>query len=60
MTKRRIGKIGNYYGSLEVFTKDGRFYWSIEDYSGEDNFEEIPEYVYQALSKFQDSTEESK
>ena len=23
----------NYYGTVEVFTKDGKFFWSLEDHS---------------------------
>ena len=49
---RRIGGIGNYYGGLSLKEDEGKFYWSIEDWSGED-WEEIPKYLYDALLKFE-------
>jgi len=48
---KRIGGIGNYYGCLEVSRKDGKYFWSIEDWDGHD-WEEIPEYLYNALIKY--------
>ena len=50
----QIGTIGNYYGSLYVTTDGGKFFWSIENYSGND-WEEIPESLYNELVKFQES-----
>ena len=50
----QIGTIGNYYGSLYVTTFDGKFFWSIENYSG-NYWEEIPESLYNELVKFQGS-----
>lgn len=52
--QRHIGKIGNYYGGLSVKESDGKFYWSIEDYSGE-IWEEIPESLYRELITFETS-----
>jgi len=52
---RAIGEIGNYYGCLEIKQEDGKFYWAIEDYDGTD-WEEIPDYLYTALSKFEDES----
>ncbi len=47
-----IGNIGNYYGGLEVKEEDGKFFWGIENYDGT-YFEEIPQYLYDALVKYQ-------
>ena len=51
--KKYIGSIGNYYGALEVKEEDGKYFWAIADYDGTE-WEEIPEYLYAALIKFQD------
>jgi len=51
--KRSIGGIGNYYGGLDINEVEGRYYWSIEDYDGS-RWEEIPEYLYISLNKFED------
>ena len=50
--KQSIGDIGNYYGGLSVKTENGRYYWSIEDWDG-DEWEEIPQYLYDALVKYE-------
>lgn len=50
---RKIGSIGNYYGYLEVKECEGKFYWAVEDCTGH-WWEEIPEYLYNALNKFED------
>jgi len=47
----RIGSIGNSYGSLEVKEEENKFYWSIEDYYGND-WEEITERLYRELLLF--------
>ena len=47
-----IGDIGNYYGGLSVKTKDGKFFWGIEDHNGTD-WQEIPESLYLALMKYE-------
>lgn len=52
--KMKIGKIGNYYGSLNVKKEDGKYFWSIENYNGF-FWEEIPESLYNELIKFQKS-----
>jgi hypothetical protein len=53
---RKVGTIGNYYGNLEVKQEGGRFYWGIENY---DNcwWEEIPEYLFVALNRFENEKE---
>lgn len=47
-----IGEIGNYYGGLHCAEVGGKYYWSIEDYSGFD-IQEIPFYLYEALKAFE-------
>ena len=51
---RTIGTIGNYYGSLHVKEEDGKFSWSIENFSGH-SWEEIPESLYRELIAFDDA-----
>ena len=52
MTTHDIGNIGNYYGSLTVREDQGLFFWSIDDCSGH-HWEEIPEYLYNALMRYE-------
>lgn len=52
---RQIGEVANYEGSLEIYMKDGRFMWVITGY-GEWG-EQIPQYLYDALNKFEDERE---
>ena len=47
---RDVGEIGNYYGSLSIRRKDGKPYWSIENYDGH-HWEEISEALYAELIK---------
>ena len=47
----RIGNIGNYYGVLEIWEEDGKYYWSLPSY-GSTLDEEIPESLYMELIKF--------
>tara|TARA_R110000851_G_scaffold201429_1_gene352665 strand:- start:306 stop:491 length:186 start_codon:yes stop_codon:yes gene_type:complete len=47
-----IGLIGNYYGGLSVKSEGDKFFWSIEDYSGED-WQEITERLYMELLLFE-------
>ena len=49
-----IGNIGNYYGNLAVRSKRGRYYWSIENYSGH-HWEEIPRSLFDELIKHDES-----
>lgn len=46
-----VGRICNYYGGLSIKAEGGKFWWSIENYSGM-TWEEIPESLYQELLKF--------
>jgi len=52
-----LDDIGNYYGCLNVEVINGRYYWSIENYDG-DNFEEIPESLYNELLKHYESLQQ--
>lgn len=55
-----IGDIGNYYGGLHVEkTSDNKYIWGIEDYC-DTTYEEIPKYLYDALTKFQNSKNKEK
>lgn len=51
----RIGRIGNYYGSLNV-KKDTRqkCYWGIEDWDGI-KWDEIPKSLFTALVRYEKS-----
>lgn len=55
---RTIGSIGNYYGDLSVKSKNGKFFWSIENYNG-DHWEEISKELYTELLKH-DKLQKSK
>ena len=46
--------IGNYYGDLEAYEKDGVFYLNLDNYDGS-NEKEIPESLYNELVKWNDS-----
>lgn len=48
----QIGDIGNYYGGLNVRSEDGKFFWSIENYDG-DNWDEIPKTLYDSLMEYE-------
>jgi hypothetical protein len=48
-----IGNISNYYGGLHAWIEDGKYFWSIENYDGFSEIEEIPKYLYDALNRFQ-------
>jgi hypothetical protein len=48
---KEIGLCGNYYGGLNIKEENGKYYWSIENYSGME-WSEIPKYLYDALLKY--------
>lgn len=50
---KSVGSVGNYYGGLNVKVEGGKPYWSIENYDG-DHWDEIPGYLYEAISRFVD------
>ena len=54
--RREIGEVGNYYGGLSTKQDDGNFYWSIENYDGE-NWREITKELFNELNDHQDSIE---
>ena len=60
---KKIGKVCNYYGGVVVQEVDGKYYWTIKNYSdlwqsleldecGDNPWEEIPESLYSELIKF--------
>ena len=51
--KRGIGEVGNTYGGLSVATFGGKYYWSIEDYSGDD-WNEIDRELFVQLEAHED------
>lgn len=48
----RISGICNFYGVLTVKDEEGKYFWSIEDWSGQ-SWEEIPKTLYDELLKFE-------
>jgi hypothetical protein len=54
MKERDIGEIGNHYGGLAVKTRNGKFYWGIENWNGT-FWEEITESLFNELNKHQDA-----
>lgn len=51
-----IGHCKNHYGGLSVKEENGKYYWSIEDYSGHD-WSEIPKYLYDTLLRYQNGVD---
>lgn len=51
-TQHSIGEIGNYYGGLLIKKEKGKYFWSIENYSGCE-WEEITESLYKELVRFE-------
>ena len=47
-----VGNIGNYYGGLNVKYDNGKYFWCIDDYCDDLDWEEIPKYLYDALIKY--------
>ncbi|MCP4370549.1 MAG: hypothetical protein GY797_20915 [Deltaproteobacteria bacterium] len=52
MERIKVGEIGNYYGGLSIKEVNGHFFWSIENYNGDD-WKEIPRYLYIAIRKYE-------
>ena len=46
-------KVDNYYAEdgLEVKMEGEKYYWGMEDYGGDVDWQEIPKYLYSALLK---------
>ena len=40
--------VGNYYGNLKLKVDEGKFFWCVENYDG-DNWKEISESLYKTL-----------
>jgi hypothetical protein len=53
--QRQIGEISNDHSELEVFTRGEAKYWQINGDNG--GSEEIPQYLYDTLNRFQDEQE---
>jgi hypothetical protein len=51
--RRTIGGICNFYGGLMVKQENGLFWWAISDWD-DDEWEEIPDYLFAALNRFED------
>jgi hypothetical protein len=47
-----VGTIGNYYGGLSIKEARGKFYWSIENYDG-NQWKAIPKYLFDALLQYE-------
>ena len=50
---RDIGWIANSYGGLTVKEKDGKYFWAVQDYDGGYDWDEIPEYLFAALNRYE-------
>jgi hypothetical protein len=59
--RQEIGRIGNYYGGLNVAKIGNEYGWLIENWDTEFNeveaYEIIPKYLYDALIKFESERE---
>lgn len=47
-----IGTLSNYYGRVAVEQNGGKYYWTLDNWDSPAK-EEIPEYLYKALVKFE-------
>lgn len=56
---RIIGTIKNYYADVSVRKEGEKAQWSINNFDGDD-WQEIPQYLYDALNRFQDEQEAKK
>ncbi len=50
-----IGGIGNYYGKLSVVKHGIKYFWSIENYDGQD-WQEITKKLYKTLIEFEENS----
>lgn len=48
-----IGAIGNSYGSLRLRKHDTNWQWGVSDYDGEIDFKTIPNYLAEALLRYE-------
>lgn len=50
-----VGDITNYYGGIGARrdSETSKCYWSIENYDGYSDEEEIPEYLFKALLRYE-------
>ena len=52
ITKMDFEEVCNYYGSLQVFTQDGKHYGGIDDHDGTLGEVQIPDYLHEALARY--------
>ena len=61
--EQKIGTIANYYGGLYIKEINKKNYWCIENHDGLDFLEageEIPDYLSNALIKFEETEQKEK
>lgn len=51
-----ISHLTGYYGNLQIKQEGGKYYCGIESFDGT-NFKEVPEYLYEALYRFEKERE---
>ena len=55
--KRDIRTISNFYGCLQIKIEYGLCYWGLGDWSGQMNWERIPDGLFVALNEYADEIE---
>ncbi len=53
--EKRIGKIHNFYGHLNVKEEDEKYYWCINCQISENNWQEITKQLYNELINFENN-----
>ena len=51
----KMGDLYNNYGTLAIKEKDGKYYWGMEGPGNTIDGVEIPEYLYNALKKYEEA-----
>ena len=54
-----IGTISNYYGGLNIVEKEGKYYWSLDNYDG-NRWEQIPQYLFDSLDHYEKKRQEKQ
>jgi hypothetical protein len=44
--------VGNYRGNLQAKAENDKYYWRVDSEIDDEPWEEIPEYLYNALTRF--------
>ena len=60
MSHKSIGSISNYYGGLSIKQEGDKYFWGIMDWNDDYEWEEIPKYLFDALSQFDTETKATK